>query len=92
MAGGGTRLLIDAGLSLKDLKARLAQLDVAIENIDAVLFTHEHADHCSGVGVLRGSFNPPPLKIKPAKWIWGKMDPVGAISGQSPSGQFSVRK
>jgi phosphoribosyl 1,2-cyclic phosphodiesterase len=46
VAGGGTRLLIDAGLSLKETNARLAQLGLAMDVIDAVLFTHDHSDHC----------------------------------------------
>lgn len=53
VAGGGTHLLVDAGLSLKELKARLAQVGVDIESIAAVLFSHEHLDHCNGAGVLR---------------------------------------
>ena len=53
VAGGGTRLLVDAGLSLKVLAARLKQVGVDPDDIQAVLLTHDHADHCSGVGVLR---------------------------------------
>ncbi len=46
------KLLIDAGISLKDLTARLAQIQVNIEDIDAVLITHEHIDHIRGLSVL----------------------------------------
>jgi len=53
VASGATRLLIDAGLSLKETQARLALLGVELASIDALLFTHDHSDHCSGVGVLR---------------------------------------
>jgi len=52
VAGGGTRLLIDAGLSLKETNARLAQLGLAVDGMDAVLFTHDHTDHCQRADVL----------------------------------------
>ena len=40
-----SRLLIDCGLSLRELGKRLSQTDLGIEDIDAVFITHEHADH-----------------------------------------------
>ena len=52
VAGGETRLLIDAGLSLKATSARLAQLGLAMDAITAVLFTHDHADHCQRADVF----------------------------------------
>ena len=52
VAGGGTRLLIDAGLSLKETSARLAQLGLEITAIQAVLFTHDHSDHCQRADVF----------------------------------------
>ncbi|MFZ4396784.1 MAG: MBL fold metallo-hydrolase [Kiritimatiellia bacterium] len=52
VAGGGTRLLIDAGLSRKETAARLAQLGVELDVISGVLFTHDHADHCVRADVI----------------------------------------
>jgi len=40
-----TRLLIDCGLGIRQLDARLAQAGVALADIDALFITHEHADH-----------------------------------------------
>ena len=40
-----SRLLIDCGLSVKELSKRLAQADLKLEDLDAVFVTHEHADH-----------------------------------------------
>jgi len=42
-------VLIDAGLSVKDLTRRLAGIGEKPEDIDAVLITHEHSDHVSGL-------------------------------------------
>jgi phosphoribosyl 1,2-cyclic phosphodiesterase len=44
-----TRILIDAGLSFKELAKRLASIGEQPERIDAVLITHEHSDHISGL-------------------------------------------
>jgi phosphoribosyl 1,2-cyclic phosphodiesterase len=40
-----SRLLIDCGLSLRELGKRLQAADLNMEDIDAVFITHEHADH-----------------------------------------------
>lgn len=45
---GTTRLLIDTA---PDLRAQL--LDAAVSRLDAVLFTHDHADHSHGIDELR---------------------------------------
>lgn len=46
---GRTLLLIDCGFTVKQAEARLARLGVRPGEISAVLVTHEHADHASGV-------------------------------------------
>jgi len=40
-----TRLLVDAGFSLKELDARLARAGLAASDLDAAFVTHEHGDH-----------------------------------------------
>jgi phosphoribosyl 1,2-cyclic phosphodiesterase len=40
-----TRLLVDAGLGLKELDARLVRAGLSVEAIDGVFVTHEHGDH-----------------------------------------------
>lgn len=52
VCSGSTRLLIDAGLSTRELCRRLAMVNVAPETLDAVLVTHEHVDHVRGLGLL----------------------------------------
>lgn len=49
---GGQRLLIDAGLSAKQLALRLGQLGVEPASVNAVLLTHEHGDHIRGLEVF----------------------------------------
>jgi phosphoribosyl 1,2-cyclic phosphodiesterase len=54
-----TRLLLDCGFSCAETGKRLARLRLAPENIDAILVTHEHSDHISGVARLSRRFNIP---------------------------------
>lgn len=46
------KILVDAGLSGKKITNLLAEIDRRPEDLDAILVTHEHRDHVSGVGVL----------------------------------------
>ena len=45
-------LLIDAGLTGKEICEKLAQNKVDAENLEGILVTHEHRDHIKGVGVM----------------------------------------
>lgn len=54
-----TKILIDAGLSGKAIIARLAQINVDIADIDAILITHEHSDHIQGLKVLAYKYGIP---------------------------------
>lgn len=54
-----TRLLIDAGLSGKQLGQRLAQIDVQPESLTAILVSHEHIDHVKGLGVMARRYHLP---------------------------------
>jgi phosphoribosyl 1,2-cyclic phosphodiesterase len=46
------RLLIDAGFSHRRIAQRLAALGERAEDLDAVIITHEHSDHISGLATL----------------------------------------
>ena len=54
-----THLLIDVGLSGKQMEQGLEQLDVSMRDIDGILITHEHIDHIQGVGVLARKYGIP---------------------------------
>ncbi|MFN0064829.1 MAG: MBL fold metallo-hydrolase [Chlamydiales bacterium] len=47
-----TKILIDAGLSGRVIKQRLAEINVSLEEIEAVLVSHDHFDHIQGLKVL----------------------------------------
>lgn len=56
-----TKILIDAGLSVKQIRERLSTIDVKLEEIDAIIITHEHSDHIRGLDVLCKQINIPIL-------------------------------
>ena len=47
-----THILIDAGVSCRRITQSLAALDLTLEDIDAILITHEHIDHVRGLATL----------------------------------------
>lgn len=47
-----TKILIDAGLSARAIVAKLAEINVDIADIDAIIVSHEHTDHITGLKVL----------------------------------------
>ncbi len=59
ISDGGTTLLIDAGLSGVEIERRLQAHSLDPRNIDAMIVSHEHADHIRGVGILSRRFDIP---------------------------------
>ena len=49
---GRTRILVDAGFSGVETERRLHAAGESLDNIDAILVTHEHSDHVGGVGPI----------------------------------------
>jgi len=52
ICAGQTRVLVDAGLSAKELARRLALVGEDVAALDGVIVTHEHGDHAGGLRVL----------------------------------------
>lgn len=49
-------VLIDCGFSTRELRRRLGEVGLALDDLSAILVTHEHADHAQGVArAARGS-------------------------------------
>src|SRR5438093_11038645 len=53
------RLLIDGGLSARQIVTRLALAGVDPATLDGILLTHEHGDHVAGLEVLCKKFDVP---------------------------------
>jgi phosphoribosyl 1,2-cyclic phosphodiesterase len=58
--GNGTEaVLIDAGISCREVEKRMARLKLPMQNIKALFISHEHTDHTQGVAVLARKYNLP---------------------------------
>ena len=51
VCGGRTRILVDAGLSCRELFRRMKFAGEDPETLDAIVVTHEHQDHINGLAV-----------------------------------------
>lgn len=51
---GNTRILIDAGLSAKQIESRLESIGVHSDSINGICITHDHVDHYQGARVFCG--------------------------------------
>ena len=47
-----TKVLIDAGISARQLTKKLSEINVDLSDIDAIVVTHEHSDHIRGIAQL----------------------------------------
>jgi len=56
LEAAGTRVLVDAGFSCRELEARLAALGVDPAGLDAILLSHEHGDHARGAELFASRF------------------------------------
>jgi phosphoribosyl 1,2-cyclic phosphodiesterase len=76
IATARTRLLVDAGLSRKEVRARLAAAGEP-DSIDAILISHEHTDHVAGLPVLAKRLDVPVYmtRLTAPAICWAGYDP-----------------
>jgi phosphoribosyl 1,2-cyclic phosphodiesterase len=67
---GRTRLLVDCGLSCRELCRRMMMSGMAPESLDAILITHEHSDHVAGLYVMAKKFRLPVYISAPTHAAW----------------------
>lgn len=54
-----TKILIDSGVSGKNIEIALKSIDEKAQNIKGIFVTHEHIDHIKSVGILSRKYNIP---------------------------------
>lgn len=77
VATNKTKVLIDAGLSKRETFQRLAAIGEDPQSIDAILVTHEHSDHVSGLVTLARSLDIPVYlsNLTAPTIAWGEFQP-----------------
>jgi phosphoribosyl 1,2-cyclic phosphodiesterase len=73
VASANTRLLIDAGLSCRELLKRMKLADEDPAALDAILITHEHQDHIAGLATLARRLRIPVYLTEPTHRAWVRM-------------------
>jgi len=68
-----TRVLVDAGLSCRELLKRMSIAGEDPTQLDAILITHEHQDHVAGLSVLARRLNIPVFFTEPTHRAWVRM-------------------
>lgn len=90
MATERTRLLIDAGFSRKETYARLAAVVERTDGFDALVVSHEHNDHVSGLRLLALDLKVP-IYIAPATRDAMRWDAqANSVVDFTPGKKFSV--
>ncbi len=88
---GKTRILLDCGFTLRDTGARLARLGLDAGDLTAIVLTHEHSDHMSGVGPLARRHGLPVWATR-GTWraIEGRTGQLPAVHHYDPHKTFSI--
>lgn len=65
-----TRILVDAGLSCRELMKRMQTAGEDASTLDAILITHEHQDHVQGLAVTARRLGIPVYWTEPTHRAW----------------------
>lgn len=92
IASGQTALLFDAGLSGIQIENRMKERDIRPDQLDALIVSHEHADHIAGVGVLARRYRLP-IYISPEtrRSVSPHLGRIGEFRPFSCGTSFSIR-
>ena len=92
-----TSVLVDAGLSCRELLRRMALAGEDPAALNAILITHEHIDHVAGLGVLARRLNIPVFFTEPTHRAWvqdgdsANDDDLREVAGSYPAGEGGSR-
>ena len=78
-SGGG--VLIDAGVSAKQISLKLNSIGVSEKDIGAVFVTHEHSDHIKGLRVFASKFGIP---VYATEGTLRELEKAGVLNGKFP--------
>ncbi|KPV57913.1 metallohydrolase [Paenibacillus sp. A3] len=75
------KVLIDAGLSAKKIDQLLKERGMSASELDAIVVTHEHADHIKGLGAVARKYD---LPVYANEKTWAELDrQIGEIAEEN---------
>lgn len=91
--GGATRVLVDAGLSCRELFRRMRQVGEDPSTLDAILVTHEHQDHIQGLAVTARRLGIPVYFTEATHRVWiRQVTPQKRITYAEWAAQYRQKK
>ncbi|OHV13443.1 MBL fold metallo-hydrolase [Kushneria phosphatilytica] len=85
-----TRVLVDCGFGVREAIGRMKQLGVEPQALDALLVTHEHRDHLTGVAALARRYRLP-VHLTVGTWLKAKLAPSIETVLITPEQRFELR-
>lgn len=82
---GETSILVDVGVSARQMRRRLEAFGRSPDEINAILLTHEHSDHVRGLDVFLRRHRPAPVWATPG--TWSRIDVRSDGGGELRSGR-----
>ncbi|WP_110685994.1 MBL fold metallo-hydrolase [Salinicola aestuarinus] len=89
VSDGETLVLVDCGFRLRDAERRLAALGVHPRQLSAILVTHEHSDHITGVGPMARRYAIP-VHLSAGSWFSGRLGALDAYTLITPQARFAI--
>ena len=86
---GSTCVVIDLGFTIKETVRRLSRLGLMPQDVDAILVTHEHADHIHGVAGFARKFGTP-VYLTPGTYQHKKMGELPVLNKINCHSPFEV--
>ena len=93
VASASTRILVDAGLSCRELMKRMKLAGEDPASLDAILITHEHQDHVQGLAVTARKLGIPVYITEPTHRAWVRwMNPQRRVTYAEWLEQWKARR
>ena len=93
VASTSTRILVDAGLSCRELMKRMKLAGEDPASLDAIVITHEHQDHVQGLAVTARKLGIPVYITEPTHRAWVRwMNPRRRVTYAEWLEQWKARR
>ncbi len=84
-------ILVDCGLSCKQVEKRLMRIGRKIENVEGIFITHEHTDHIYGTDVLARKYQIPVFADKQIKNLCSQEDLIYQLKKETEISGMQVQ-